>query len=80
MLCVGYKKSSFTPKGENTAITGYNIYLTYPVTGPDGEGVVADRVYMTEAKLAKCGYKPKVGDEVAVVYNRYGKPEAITKV
>ena len=79
MKLIGFKRNDFNTK-EGVPITGYNLYLTYPVTGPEAEGMVAERIYVSDGKLAKCGYKPRVGDEVAVVYNRYGKPEAITKV
>lgn len=78
MKIIGYKRNNFTTR-EGTVINGINIYLTYPVTGTDAEGMVAERIYMSDGKLAKCSYKPRIGDEVTVVYNRYGKPEAIAK-
>lgn len=40
----------------------------------------ADRIYITDAKLAKCGYTPHVGDEVNVTYNKFGKVAAILPV
>ena len=79
MKIIGYKRNDFTSK-EGAVITGMNLYLAYPVAGPEAEGMVAERIDVSDGKLAKCGYKPRVGDEVTVVYNRYGKPEAITKV
>lgn len=79
MKLIGYKRNNFMTK-EGKTVTGLNLYLAYPVTGPDAEGMTAERVYMSDAKLAKCGYKPRVNDEVTVLYNRYGKAEAISKI
>ena len=44
------------------------------------EGEACECVYMTDDKLARCGYVPKVGDEVNVSYNRYRKPDNITRI
>ena len=64
MKLIGFRKSDFLSK-EGTSITGYTVYLSYPITG-DGAGQACDRIYITDAKLAKCGYTPHVGDEVNV--------------
>ena len=79
MKVIGYKRSDFVTK-DGVSVTGLNIYMTYPATGTDAEGVVAERVYVSDAKLAKSGYKPRIGDEVNSMYNRFGKPETISKV
>ena len=69
MKLVGYRKTSFTPKDSNDVIDGYNLYLTYSDEKVTGEA--CERVFLTSTKMA--GYKPEVGDELSVVYNRYGK-------
>lgn len=70
MKIIGIRPSSFT--GDNKEqINGKNIYVTYPLD--KGEGLAAERLFITEDKLAHWTYKPKVGDEVKVEYNRYGK-------
>lgn len=79
MKLIGYKRSDFTSK-EGTIITGYSIYLSYPAMGPEAQGMETEHIYMTDAKLAKCGLdasKLKVGAEVTVQYNRFGKPDAL---
>lgn len=78
MKVEGYKRSNFN-SADGTLITGYNLYVSYPLSG-DGEGMACDRLYLTDDKLAKCGYTPSVGDEVNVTYNKYGKPAAIIPV
>ena len=47
----GFTGTDFTTR-EGVTITGYNLYLTYPVTGPEAQGMVAEHIYMTAAKLA----------------------------
>ena len=77
MKVVGFRKSSF--KGDDgQQVSGVNIYLTYPLDKGEGQGT--DRVYLTDAKLAECGYTPKVGDDVRVEYNRWGKCSGIFAV
>lgn len=67
---IGIRPSSF--KGDNgETVSGVNIYYTYPLD--NGTGLGAERVFMTDAKLAGCGYQPLPGDEVQVEYNRFGR-------
>ena len=73
---IGIRPSEF--KGESgDTITGKNIYVTYPLE--NGEGLGADRVFITDKKLQGWTYKPKVGDEVRVDYNRYGRCAGMEK-
>ncbi len=67
---VGVRSINFKGKDGNP-VTGKNIYFTEPLE--DGEGVSAERVFLNMDKLLKCQYDPKVGDEVHIEYNRYGR-------
>ena len=67
---VGVRSINFKGKDGNP-VTGKNIYFTEPLE--EGEGVSADRVFLSMDKLLKCQYDPKVGDEVRIEYNRYGR-------
>lgn len=74
---IGIRPSSF--KGDDgTQVSGKNIYLTEPLQ--NGEGLAADRVFVTDAKLRQWPYQPKVGDEVRLSYNRYGRCSGMEKV
>ena len=74
---VGVRSSSF--KGQDgVEITGKVIFFTEPLR--NGEGLSADRVFLTTDKLQNCQYDPKVGDEVHLDYNRYGKCVGIRQV
>lgn len=77
MKVIGYRKSDFDTKDGNH-ITGYNLYLSEPLQ--KGEGVSGERVYITDKVLEESGYKPHVGDEVRLDYNRFGKVSGVTLV
>lgn len=74
MKVIGYRESIFTTP-DNKTISGYNIFVSYPLQKGEGEG--ADRLFLTVDKLLACGYDPNIGDEVKIEYNRFGKPNAI---
>lgn len=76
MKIIGIRPSSFTGE-DKTQISGKNIYLTYLLE--QGEGLGSERIFLTDAKLNKWTYQPKVGDEVNVSYNRYGRCDGMSK-
>ena len=74
---IGIRNSSF--KGNDGAeVKGVNIYFTDPLE--NGSGYAAERVFVTEQRLQETGYKPQVGDEISVNYNRFGKVSSIVKI
>ena len=73
---VGIRRSEF--KGaDGTDVSGMNVYLTYPLD--KGEGIGTDRIFITDKKLSGWSYKPHVGDEVEMSYNKYGKVASMDK-
>ena len=73
---IGIRPSSF--RGSDGAqITGQNIYLTEPLD--KGVGYAADRVFVTDSKLAGWPYKSVVGDEVHLESIRFGKCAGMSK-
>ena len=77
MKIIGIRPSSFKgDKGEE--ITGKNIFMTYPLD--KGTGYGTERVFVTDIKLHDWSYKPAVGDEVQMFYNRYGRCDHMEKV
>lgn len=69
MELVGYRRSAFTAQDTGERISGYNLYLEEQ--DENVEGVRTDRVFLSDKKMN--GYIPRVGDQLEVVYNRYGK-------
>lgn len=73
MMLVGYKNSSF--KGsDGTMVSGTTLYLLEEER-PDVKGNAVDRVFVTQKKLGD--YVPEIGDDVTLVYNRWGKVAAV---
>ncbi len=78
MKIIGIRPSSFSAReDESKQVSGKNIYVTYPLE--KGEGLGSERIFVTDAKLNKWEYQPKVGDEVNVSYNRFGKCDGMSK-
>lgn len=73
---IGIRPSSFTGQ-DGAQVTGKNIYVTFPLEKGDGFG--SDRIFVTDSKLASWPYKPTVGDEVKLEYNRYGRCSGMEK-
>lgn len=69
MELVGYKRSAFTAKDTGERIVGYNLFLVEQQQ--DVEGVATERVFLSDKKMG--GYVPRVGDQLEIIYNRYGK-------
>ena len=77
MKIIGIRSSSFTSdKGEE--VSGKNFYCTFPLDKGIGHG--CERFFITDAKMADWSYKPAVGDEVEIVYNRWGRCDKLVKV
>ena len=76
MEIIGIRPTAFKG-GSGDSVTGKNFYLTYPLE--KGGGLGSERIFITDAKLNKWDYKPKVGDKVTVSYNRYGKCDGMSK-
>lgn len=76
MKIIGIRPSSF-PGDRGDTVSGKNIYLTYPLETGEGQG--SERIFVTDAKLNKWPYQPKVGDEVNVSYNRFGRCDGMSK-
>ncbi len=75
MKIIGIRPTQFKgDSGDN--VSGKNVYLTFPLE--KGEGLGAERIFLTDAKLNKWTYQPKVGDEVNVSYNRFGRCDGMT--
>ncbi len=74
---IGILPVTFTAK-DGTLITGQKIYYTEPLNpAKGGQGCMADKFFMTDAKLSSTGTVLAVGDIVNLLYNRYGKVESV---
>lgn len=76
----GIKSIKFVSK-EGNDISGNSLYLSYPLdpaNGGQGEGF--EKVFLSSAKMAALPFKPSIGDEVELFYNRFGKVETIRAI
>ena len=78
MRIIGYKRSSFTTTEGNT-VHGYNVYLATEIAPNYGYGLSVERVYLSDAKLAKENLvlEDLVDRPLKVYFNRYGKVDTI---
>lgn len=68
---IGIKNISFTgSKGD--IVTGKSIFYSDPISQGAGEGVAADRVFVSSQKLSNLGFTPALGQEVEVHFTRLG--------
>ncbi|MBE6611981.1 MAG: hypothetical protein E7632_05775 [Ruminococcaceae bacterium] len=69
---IGIKLMCFTPKDGNK-VEGAMIYATEPLRGDKASGEEAFSFFLSQAKLDAQTFTLKVGQEVDLLYNRYGK-------
>lgn len=70
---IGIANTSFTPKDNNTPIEGATYHTIEPIEPKNGVGFKGDKFFLTRAKLSALDFTPAVGQEVEVLYNKFGK-------
>ena len=69
---MGFEAKHFSfEDGKN--VDGFYLYVEEQRTGVTG--IATDRVFVSNAKLD--GYVPRLGDDLTVNYNRWGKVQSI---
>lgn len=74
MVVIGFERKHFS--FDNGEVDGFNLFLSE--TRPSVTGIACERVFISDRKLG--GYVPALDDNVNIYYNRYGKPETISKL
>lgn len=69
---VGVRDASFTGN-DGKQINGTSYF--YTMEDEKTEGLMAGKLFISSDNLAGCTVQPQVGQEVQVVYNRFGKAE-----
>lgn len=71
LTIIGVKLTSFTSK-DGTKVTGYNVFTTEERS--DVDGLVADRVFMSDRVCNRSNFTPHVGDIIeSLAYNKFGR-------
>ena len=76
MKFIGKKAYSFADK-DGRQVEGVSFHFIEPLE--KGEGMGGVKHNMSPEKAAALAYTPAIGDEVTVLYNRYGKADAFIK-
>lgn len=61
--------------GQPVHMSGFTIFYRYE--DDKVSGVACDKVFLSDTKCANSGYTPEVGDEIQILYNRYGKVDSV---
>lgn len=70
---IGISNTSFTPKDSETPIEGSTYHVTEPIDPKNGVGFKGDKFFLTRTKLSTLDFTPAIGQEVEVLYNKFGK-------
>lgn len=71
---VGFEGKTFTFE-DGKSVNGFYLFTEEQRAGVTG--VSCDRAFVSQAKLE--GYVPVLGDDIVINYNRWGKPQSVTK-
>ncbi|MEA4896599.1 MAG: hypothetical protein VB064_15250 [Oscillospiraceae bacterium] len=75
MKVIGFKRVDFVTPEKDT-IKGHKVFCTYSDADDKNLiGTACEDFFITDTKAA--GWMPKIGDEVEIVYNKYGKIDKI---
>lgn len=75
MKVIGFSERSFTAKDTGALIEGMYIFVTYESKSTTGSA--CDRFFISRQRLDACDYTPSLGDDIELLYNRYGKISGI---
>lgn len=73
---IGIRNMAFTGK-DGTPVEGKSLYVTDPIDPKQGKGDSADKIFLSASKLASLDFTPEPGQEIAIFYNKYGKPATL---
>lgn len=76
---IGLQHMDFDTK-EGTHIDGTTLFVTNPIDPRRGTGDEAEKIFISSAKLKELSFSPSVGDNIEVLYNRYGKVRTLNLI
>ena len=68
----GWRRVDFTGQ-DKKVVRGRTYYLSKLIAANQGEGVEFDKAFFSDERLAAMSYQPAIGDQVEVLYNRFGR-------
>lgn len=76
---IGIEEIHFTGKNGDE-VHGKRVHFTDNIDADRGVGEAADKVFLSAAKLAALDFAPAVGQDIDILYDRYGRVKAIRVV
>lgn len=76
---VGFRSVNFTDEKTNKQINGYSLFLLRSPNDDENKvtGQICEKLFVSSEYVK---YTPDVGDEIVLVYNKYGKVSSIQVV
>ena len=78
MEVVGFRSYSMTAKETGELLEGVTVFCT--AKDEKVTGMAMEKFSLSHEKLRKCNWTPMVGDQIELVYNKYGKVESISQI
>lgn len=75
---IGIRKLDFTGS-DGKPVQGTQFFLSEPMDAP-AEGVSTEKAFLKPDAVVALGFVPKLGDEVEVRYNKYGKASTLVRM
>ena len=76
---VGIESIEFKTKDGET-ITGSRIHMTEDIPAGRGMGKTVDSFFLSTARLAQLDFMPAVGQNIEVLYSKFGKLKTVRLV
>ena len=76
---VGFRSVNFTDEKTNKQINGYSLFLLRSPNAYENKvtGQICEKLFVSSEYVK---YTPELGDEIVLVYNKYGKVSSIQVV
>lgn len=69
---IGYRDVGFAAES-GEFVEGRTFYVGKDIDPKRGAGLSCEKIFVSDAKLKNFSFMPCIGDEVEIVYNKYGK-------
>lgn len=75
MRVVGFRNADFVGK-DGRSVSGVSVFVSRPIT-QGGGGEAVEKVFLNRRLLDEFNYRPEVGDEIELLYDRFAKVKEI---
>lgn len=76
-LVVGFRSVNFKDKQTGNPVNGFSLYLQRDPLDDRVQGQEVDKIFISSEYVR---YSPELGDEIVLIYNKYGKISSIQVV